>query len=561
MKKLTKLLGIVLILALVMSMGTAAFAVTITINQNPGTAGTGGEETYNLYKIFDVTKTDDVQDPVTTDNTVGKTVDPDTDTGFSYTISTDNDWFGVLGTANATTGAWTATSGQTWVTLTQSAGDPDIYNVTWVGELDEAAAKAFAEFLRPHMEDIDADTTMTSTGTAASPSAEVDDGYWLIESSLGSALVLATSNITINTKNEYITDTKIGSKTNMNVGDTLDYYIRVKLPKTIDTTKSVTVHDVMAEELAFQNAVTVYTSATAPTDSLEALSALTYLTDNDYVVNAAGTTGVTMADNDCTFEIVIPATKVASLMEANKDANTGAYKDVYIVFKYSAELLSTAAADTGYVNEEYITYSEYETTLTQVPVKTYDFDLEKTFTGDTENANLTATFKLYPTVTTPPAEEGGTATTGKGTTAIQFVEETANTKYVKADSDDETKTDTITVKQGTAVNVRGLSEGTYYLTEITTEEGYNKLADDIIITILPDGSYTATLAGTSVVTQSTTGSGENAVTTNIITVVNNSGTVLPSTGGIGTTIFYVVGSILVIAAGVLLVTKKRMGRD
>lgn len=52
--------------------------------------------------------------------------------------------------------------------------------------------------------------------------------------------------------------------------------------------------------------------------------------------------------------------------------------------------------------------------------------------------------------------------------------------------------------------------------------------------------------------------GKYAITTNI---VNQAGTVLPSTGGIGTTVFYVVGSILVIAAGVLLITKKRMGRE
>ena len=44
-------------------------------------------------------------------------------------------------------------------------------------------------------------------------------------------------------------------------------------------------------------------------------------------------------------------------------------------------------------------------------------------------------------------------------------------------------------------------------------------------------------------------------------IENNKGTLLPSTGGIGTTIFYVVGSILVVAAGVLLITKKRMSRE
>ena len=46
-----------------------------------------------------------------------------------------------------------------------------------------------------------------------------------------------------------------------------------------------------------------------------------------------------------------------------------------------------------------------------------------------------------------------------------------------------------------------------------------------------------------------------------INVVNNAGTLLPSTGGIGTTIFYVVGGILVAAAGVLLITKKRMSKE
>ena len=48
---------------------------------------------------------------------------------------------------------------------------------------------------------------------------------------------------------------------------------------------------------------------------------------------------------------------------------------------------------------------------------------------------------------------------------------------------------------------------------------------------------------------------------NIAEIPNTEGTSLPSTGGIGTTIFYVVGSILVVAAGILLITKKRMGRE
>ena len=55
---------------------------------------------------------------------------------------------------------------------------------------------------------------------------------------------------------------------------------------------------------------------------------------------------------------------------------------------------------------------------------------------------------------------------------------------------------------------------------------------------------------------------ENAdIAASVLPVVNMSGTILPSTGGIGTTIFYVVGGILVIGAGILLITKKRMSKS
>ena len=58
----------------------------------------------------------------------------------------------------------------------------------------------------------------------------------------------------------------------------------------------------------------------------------------------------------------------------------------------------------------------------------------------------------------------------------------------------------------------------------------------------------------------TVGSGEPS-TTLTANVVNQSGAELPSTGGIGTTIFYVLGGLLVVGAGVLLVTRKRMGKS
>jgi len=89
----------------------------------------------------------------------------------------------------------------------------------------------------------------------------------------------------------------------------------------------------------------------------------------------------------------------------------------------------------------------------------------------------------------------------------------------------------------------GIADGTYTLVETTVPTGYNKAADTPI-TIKP--------ASTNNLTTELTVEAE---------VTNNSGAELPSTGGIGTTIFYVVGSIMVVAAGVLLITKKRMSRE
>lgn len=107
----------------------------------------------------------------------------------------------------------------------------------------------------------------------------------------------------------------------------------------------------------------------------------------------------------------------------------------------------------------------------------------------------------------------------------------------------------------------GLDDGDYKLVETTTPAGYNTIAD-IEFTISAghvdgDSPYLNTLSGnvTSGTATFTAVVNDGSLSTD---VVNNSGTQLPSTGGIGTTIFYVLGSVLVIGAAVLLVTKKRM---
>ena len=114
--------------------------------------------------------------------------------------------------------------------------------------------------------------------------------------------------------------------------------------------------------------------------------------------------------------------------------------------------------------------------------------------------------------------------------------------------------------EGTKFTFKGLDDGTYRLTETTTPAGYNTmepLVFDIAATHSVEG--VTALTGTDQATSAQVTFAANTVD-GILTadVVNEKGVVLPSTGGIGTTIFYVAGGLMVAVAGVLLVTRKRM---
>ena len=118
--------------------------------------------------------------------------------------------------------------------------------------------------------------------------------------------------------------------------------------------------------------------------------------------------------------------------------------------------------------------------------------------------------------------------------------------------------------------ISGLDAGTYYLRETAAPAGYNLLKNDIQVTITAtldkSEDHPALTALKISVKEDKEGAdaseSDGSVDTGIVStnVENNSGTQLPETGGIGTTVFYILGSVLVLAAVVLLVTRKRMSR-
>ena len=109
-----------------------------------------------------------------------------------------------------------------------------------------------------------------------------------------------------------------------------------------------------------------------------------------------------------------------------------------------------------------------------------------------------------------------------------------------------------------SVTIAGLGEHTYYLYETKAPNGYNLLAAPVKIEVNCTYQFNAISGNT--VYPSLTVDGK-ALDSLHIDIVNNSGATLPETGGIGTTIFYAVGGLLVVGAGVLLVTRKRMSKS
>lgn len=175
---------------------------------------------------------------------------------------------------------------------------------------------------------------------------------------------------------------------------------------------------------------------------------------------------------------------------------------------------------------------------------------EETFTGDVDGEY----WKL----------KNGTYTTTEPTIAGDETDNSAdyddvNKKYKKetkvvAKGNDKTETDVVgTVQADGTVTFKGLGAGEYTITETKTLPGYNTI--EPIQFKLTFNAETKTFVSDN---ENVTVGEDNMLDTSI---VNQKGSLLPSTGGIGTTIFYIVGAVLVIGAGIILVTKKRMSNE
>ena len=163
--------------------------------------------------------------------------------------------------------------------------------------------------------------------------------------------------------------------------------------------------------------------------------------------------------------------------------------------------------------------------------------------------------------------KNGSYTTDAPTDATTDKYASTTTKYKKTVLDKVVKEETTAVKVSAVSEPDGtiifndLGAGTYTFTEIAAPEGYNKLETPISVTI----SFTAPTGeiktGEEKCTWTAEGDGakfDSATGTVTVTIENNSGSTLPFTGGMGTTLFYILGAVLVLGAGVVLISRRRM---
>lgn len=513
MKKLSAILLTVVMLFAVCLPVFAVGTNSITVKNT-----TAGAE-YNIYKMLDLSVSDGLD-------------------AYSYTVNSN--WTGFFATGGA---------GASYVTI-----DDQGY-VTWTNAA--ADTQAFAQAAAKYAKDnsiATAQTAQTSTANGANVTFNnLESGYYLVTSSLGNKAIVDTTPanpaVEVEEKNSTPTLDKtvqenstgnFGKVNDAGIGDTVNFKVDITVAANAE---GYVMHDTMSTGLAWTGAENV---------TVKIGDNVVNATETDGTVNYTVTAGTETGEGTtlCTFEVAFTDAYIGTVAAGT-----------VITVTYSATVTADAViAGEGNPNTAVLDYKEDNAVKSTTPSTTttyvWNFNVFK-YTVKTENPETPlagAKFKLYKTV-----QENGADVTYYAT----FKDKVVDTQTVKQLSswvkDINSATELVTPYDGT-IAVQGLDAGVYALTETEAPAGYNTLAADQPVVIKANENYAAPTASlTHSVYDSETAT--TALANDTVKVENKTGSLLPSTGGIGTTIFYVIGGLLVVGAAIFLIVRKRMSAD
>lgn len=391
--------------------------------------------------------------------------------------------------------------GKKYMTVDDNGYVTTKYTETNAQELAQALIKQAKTInYNPQSITADKDGTIEFTGLAL--------GYYVVDTTVGTLCGLNTANpeVTIEDKNKKPTVEKkivegdqLADKNSANIGDSVNFKTTITAQAGA---KKYVLHDTMSGSLTFNDDVVVTYNGNVLNDS------------DDYTVTKPGADG-------CTFDVTFKDSFLNKLGANDK-----------IEVTYSATVNDNAVVKDPMTNKTHLTYGDKNTETNKPETTTKTFGIP--------------VFK-YTNVNTPLAGAEFILSTDPN-----CVDDTKNLKFTKNTEGkyryDKTGSTTLTSldkgRDKGRIDVEGLKAGTYYLKETKAPDGYNLLKKPVTITIDSEGKIYVD------------GSGE--VNNGDVRVQNNSGTLLPNTGGVGTTMIYLIGGVLVLGSGVVLATKRRV---
>ena len=421
----------------------------------------------------------------------------------------------VLESYNTDKGAYSYKANDDWAewlkTQTKYVSIDDQDYVTWVKDADAAA---FAKAALAHAEatSINPADTKTAAGTTVEFTG-LNLGYYLLDTTVGTLCSLDTTvpNVTMEEKNvlpPVTKEVKEDSSNSWGEENTAEIGQTVEFRSTIGAkpgAQSYVLHDVMSAGL------------TLDPDSIQATGLIkgTDANSGDYHVVTTG------LNDGCTFEVVFHQSYLDTITAA---------KDIVVTYNAVVNENAVIAGD-GNSNKTQLKFgedSDYETTWDET--KTYTFKVDVVKTDDEKKVLDGAQFKLYDSKT--------------GGNEIALVK--VSDGVYRLAKDGEKGVECITTVNG-ELEIKGFDANTnYYLEETKAPDGYNKLAERVEIAV-KEANLEASVSN-------------GVYQSGGVHVENKAGSLLPTTGGMGTTVFYVAGGAIVIAAAATLVYRKRMSK-